>query len=248
MESTSPNEGLEKYFEADGYRMAKEHLGEKPGKDQIIALSEGVYSYIDEIADLFLKQCGKVGQVISCRRGCSWCCYQAVFILPSEAIYLVDWMSVNLNKADYKRYTDKLKEKNQLTSVMHAREFIHYKMDCAFLKDGICMVYPARPLSCRSFISASETSCYDEYLDPTNLQKFPALYDLPLQASRNINKGIAGYLSEIGIVSFEWLFESSVLTAFNQEKVNEWLNGNDSFMPRIISEDEFHYINTFEKT
>jgi Fe-S-cluster containining protein len=247
MDPTQKNNGLEEFFEADGYRTAASFAGQHPDKKRITQLYQKIFEYSNEITGLFLDQCRINIATVSCRKGCAWCCHQSVMILPGEAMVLAEWIKNSCNEPEREEIIQRLKKRNQITSCMKAPEFIHFKMACAFLSEDSCSVYPVRPLSCRSFISSSESSCREEFYDPYNLNLFPKLYELPLQVSRNLNKGISAYLEEQGLLPFEWLMESMVLTALDPNASEEWLHGQDRFRPRDVDEQEFHYINTFEK-
>lgn len=66
-------------------------------------------------------------QYINCKKGCSQCCIlDAVF--PVEAVSIA--LSIIDNKIDFKA--------------------IRENDDCNFLKDGICTIYSARPIICRT--------------------------------------------------------------------------------------------------
>ncbi len=75
---------------------------------------------------------------LTCSKGCSKCCEVDRTVFGIEAQVLIDSIE-NLDEQAYQNLKNELKSS-------HAKELGH----CAFLKDGACLVYEARPLICRS--------------------------------------------------------------------------------------------------
>jgi Fe-S-cluster containining protein len=116
---------------------------------------------------------------IVCKKGCVVCCSRTEsYGLPVEAVYAVVYLNHSLlSKEEKKALSDKIKvyddTYNLATKLGGFRQstgsvFRYYnhtssiQISCPFLDDkGACMIYPARPLICRAFISHSLSECKD---------------------------------------------------------------------------------------
>ena len=94
---------------------------------------------------------------VSCRQGCSFCCYLWVDITDDEAMLLTKYSKSKGIPIDYdrleKQLTDTIQEFNELP--LNVRK-------CTFLDDnGSCKVYDVRPTSCRTLNVVSEPKFCD---------------------------------------------------------------------------------------
>ena len=98
---------------------------------------------------------------ISCKKGCSFCCYINVDITKEEAILLIKVYKESNIKLDI----------NYLKNQQFDRNKIPYnERACIFLnkKDGSCLVYENRPLACRKYQVMNDP-------DKCNTEKYSAL-------------------------------------------------------------------------
>jgi len=92
---------------------------------------------------------------LACRKGCAYCCYAAVMITAPEAFRLA--RAVRTDKAT------PFLARAAATAGMSAAQRFGRKLPCPLLKDGLCTVYAARPLSCRRVASFAVEPCREEY-------------------------------------------------------------------------------------
>lgn len=115
---------------------------------------------------------------MSCREGCDWCCRQPVYITPLEGVAIRAFVNANrLEKRvqrETERYLAEIAAKRQGPSGLAAlhksvlgvgppptdrQRHAVYGPKCIFLNpDGLCSIYPARPLMCREHISFDDVS------------------------------------------------------------------------------------------
>lgn len=96
---------------------------------------------------------------ISCRKGCSGCCYLEVQMSRLEARAILEYCK------RYGKYFDTavLRKQAALTGIAYLAS-PHGK--CVFLKDHQCSIYPVRPLACRKhFVYSDPSLC--------NVKKYP---------------------------------------------------------------------------
>ena len=237
---------IDKIFFSDGYKLAKEQIGNIFTYESMLRMSYVLYDEVDSLIDSFSKRCQLERKQVDCRKGCYVCCCQTVLVLPYEAFYIVSFIQNNLNKNDRDLIFDRIIKKDNITREMKVQEFLSYKDPCPLLKNGICMVYEARPMACRTYLSSSSGGCKTEYDHPKEMDIFPDLYEFPIRAGRMMNEGIAAYLIENQIPTTEWQIESSLRTAFdNITAFERWSNGENIFQKRNYSEEEIQYLNRF---
>lgn len=98
---------------------------------------ENYISFLDKI-DVFCREATLVYEKdMSCGKGCSSCCSH-FSLFPVEALYIRLAME-NSGESTVSRIRDKAMER------LHNPDG-----DCPLLEDGICMLYPYRPIICRT--------------------------------------------------------------------------------------------------
>ena len=206
---------IKRIFYRDGYRLANEYLeqGVTPGnlRDAIVQL----YVVVDGLLESFLQRLASDGVPADCKKGCSWCCQQQVFAVSHEFLYLQEYVHRNLSQVVRDRILARAREKVMLTMNKSIEEQQKIRAACPFLEEGSCLVYEARPMTCRIYLSASELSCKREHDHPGNQKNIPDLYEFPLLAGRMLNEGFVAYLKQSGLPSSELPMEqgySSMLT------------------------------------
>jgi Fe-S-cluster containining protein len=248
-EPQNPMQEIDLAFFSDGRKLAQETLEEGINKRNLLILGIRIYQAIDEFILAFDQQSIITGQKADCKKGCSWCCSNAVMVLPHEMILLKEFIQQRINPASMKLILEKLKKKNAQTSTMKSFEFMHFKSECSFLdQEGACTVYEVRPMACRIYLSKNVESCQYEFNRSKDLSAYAQLFDLPLRAGRMLNEGVCSYLNEKGLTSYDWLFESVFLTVWEQTDVLEsWLINPDYFKPRDMNEEELNYLDQFTR-
>ena len=235
---------IDKIFFSDGYKLAKEHLKEGLCRENMLIMSSNLYDAVDGLIDSFIHRCRLEGKTIECRKGCYLCCSQAVLVLPYEVLYIASFIKNHLSKDEQDEIYGRVIKKDNITSHMKVQEFLSYKDTCPMLKNGVCMVYEARPMACRTYLSSSSAGCKTEFDNPKDIDIFPDLYEFTIRAGRMINEGISAYLIENQVFPTEWQIESSLHTAFEDESAFErWCKGENIFQKRNYSDEEIRYLN-----
>ncbi len=237
-------------FFSDGYKMAEESLKAGISEKSIMVICEQLYHSIDQLNISFTDQCCQRKLPVDCKKGCSYCCHQSVFAVPHEVFYMMQYMEKSLtgNMRDGIRVATKVK--NGRTGKMTMQQLLHYKEACPLLDDtGQCIAYDARPMACRIYLSSDVSTCRNDFKNPYDLNHFPSLYEFPLRAGRMLNEGVCTFLGEKKIIPFEWTLESSLNIIFeDKQALRKWLNGENMFQVRDVSDEEIEYLQRFEIT
>ena|SRR3990167_8286133 len=124
----------------------------KPNPDKFIGK---LYAKVDQI----VKESVKPGSV-SCSKGCSHCCYQAVNISKSKALYILN------NTERIELDTKLLVKQLPLTTYQEWHELPYADRKCIFLQDNKCSIYDIRPIACRKYFVKSLPDDCDSQANP----------------------------------------------------------------------------------
>lgn len=219
---------IDKIFYRDGYRMAQSYLDQELSSVQMGEAIKALYSAVDELLEAFLQRAGAEGQPVSCNLGCAWCCYQEVFAITHEFLYLNEYVNKSLSEADRISVLERAREKVKISMNLTVEEQLKVRSACPFLDSGTCMVYEARPMACRIYLSASEPSCKKEHDQPSDKRSFPGLFDFPLRAGRMMNEGFVAWLKKAGLQVSELPIEQGYSSMLNfGQTMKEWVNSKE---------------------
>lgn len=103
-----------------------------------------------------------VSSQVACTRGCDICCHRMVICTRIEAIAVMEYLqgieswtrplhdAIRQHSTALQKFLEPKKD-NKAT-------WIEQRIACPFLSDGECMVYPMRPVSCRTYHSLDDPS------------------------------------------------------------------------------------------
>ncbi|MCK4750086.1 MAG: YkgJ family cysteine cluster protein, partial [Bacteroidales bacterium] len=190
---------IEKIFYDDGYRLASDFLHEGIETLKLKQAIHRIYESVDGLLDAFLQRTASENNPTECMKGCDWCCYQAVFAVTHELLYLREFIKTELPGAIRVQFEESARRKADITLQIPVNELQKIKEPCPFLRERSCQVYEARPMACRIYLSSSEQSCKEEFEDPRDETNIPQLYEFPLRAGRMLNEGFVAYLRQKGL-------------------------------------------------
>jgi hypothetical protein len=125
---------------------AAEHL--EPGDGEAVLAAAAA---VHELAGAALDAFGSV----ACERGCHHCCHITVAASPPEVFLVAARLREELDPLARFGARAALAVDEQFDT---RDRFAHGKA-CAFLTDGLCSIYPVRPLSCRGLHSLDVATC-----------------------------------------------------------------------------------------
>lgn len=111
---------------------------------------EAVSFEATKMVDNFIKEVNPDVK-ISCRKGCSFCCYVFVDINEGEAINILKYVEKNNIVVDWERIECQSTSENKFLNDIPFKS-----RRCGFLNSkNECSIYPARPISCRKYFVVS---------------------------------------------------------------------------------------------
>ena len=69
----------DRIFYSDGYKLAQNAILGSFSNKSLFSAIEALYVAIDELNDSLLELASRQNIPIDCKKGCQWCCHQAVF-------------------------------------------------------------------------------------------------------------------------------------------------------------------------
>ena len=179
---------MEDLLSDEAYVRGRRRYPRTVGEDEAIAMARHFHAELDRGTAVREVVAKKMGAEIACGRGCNGCCCELVLVREPEALAVARWLEEPENSAAkeafleaYPRWKAAVGDApERLTELQHASDAKTYgeaHVDqwrkgilCAFNRDGMCSVYPVRPIVCRN-AHAVETS---ERCDPKNTSGKPA--------------------------------------------------------------------------
>lgn len=184
----------------------------------VTPLMEFVYSSISSGERL-------IGDVrIACRRGCSHCCHSWVDAGPAEVLFAVKAMG----KGQRQRAIETVERMCGQTAGKEFEERSTMVTPCPLLQDHMCTAYEARPIVCRSAVSADADACRRSYLEQSGESiPVPSLWRTLGQAYAIAIEAAVLHRSLVATAR-EWN-ESLRLALSDPTAEGRWLSGEDVF-------------------
>jgi Fe-S-cluster containining protein len=112
---------------------------------------------------------GTKGARIACKSGCSFCCHLRVTVTPLEAIALVRYLKAQTRASLAQQIEQRVLANAEQIAHMTPKQNLSRNVQCAFLVDGRCSAYRARPMACALHHSLDVDACEDLYEHPADL-------------------------------------------------------------------------------
>ncbi len=125
--------------------------------------------------------------LIACKKGCSYCCHMEIGLSQVEADYIADRVGVPA-----KRLTSQREESNP-------DGWIDPNKPCPFLRDGVCAIYPFRPMVCRTYVSFEDSNDKCRFDSTSKIHLIDREASLPgvLKAYAELVVQYGGFLGDI---------------------------------------------------
>ena len=132
-----------------GFAAVSATLGTSSDVDACVTLA----TRIDRLIEQATASLEADGAGIACRKGCNFCCHLRVMLFPHEAIALFRHLGSRMPK----------EQADIVRKRLLAPEGRASHQACAFLIDGQCSAYEARPAACSGYHSLSKEKCEESY-------------------------------------------------------------------------------------
>jgi Fe-S-cluster containining protein len=138
----------------------------------------------DAVAEMAAREAMRLGQPVTCAKGCGACCRQLVPLSPPEAGIIFEHVC-SLPEAHREAITNRFQRalerlgraglRSELEAVASgpfdeqvseslASRYFSLQIPCPFLEEEACSIYPVRPSMCREYQVVSEARhCFEPY-------------------------------------------------------------------------------------
>jgi hypothetical protein len=123
--------------------------------DACVALAARIDDLIAQAMESFQAE----GSAIACGAGCNFCCHLRVMVLPHEAIALFRYLGSRMPKDQAQLVRKRVLENAAHIAALAREGRSATNLACAFLVDGKCSAYEARPAACSGYHSLSREKC-----------------------------------------------------------------------------------------
>jgi Fe-S-cluster containining protein len=165
-----------------------------------------------------------------CQKGCAMCCFQAVPIMPWEAVVIALALQNDATKISIRDARAGLKNRIKKIDRMDSI-YDRYvaRVACAFLKDSECQIYDFRPVACRGHLSLSVEACEESWINKESL--VPFLADaMDFSGAVSVAVETATELYRPNKTSYITMpLEHAVWAALRAGAVERWFDGEDIF-------------------
>jgi Fe-S-cluster containining protein len=161
-----------------------------------------------------------------CKRGCSFCCHVLVELSISELARALEFVGERFTPVQF----DALKARAAISADgARGTTFLTYPVQpCAFLVDGECSIYEARPLACRAEHSFDVAACKKSY---ETSEDEPVERDMNVAARAHVMRAaLESRLGEAGFAPHFYELQEALSIALNTpDAIEQWAGGNDVF-------------------
>jgi len=170
------------------------------GIPDISQLLEELQTVCSEAEILILQQQEGDRSLIACAPGCQFCCVVNVSITLLEGISIARFLR-QLDVADFSKISSKLDKLWCDVRGLDEEERLMLRRKCAFLDDrGCCIIYPVRPLFCRSISSTDVELCRAAVVGQVSGELQPVMmHQFQLQLYKTLFVGVADGLAQTGL-------------------------------------------------
>jgi Fe-S-cluster containining protein len=172
------------------------------------------------------------GARVACKSGCSFCCHLRVTVTAPEAIalfrYLRSEIPASLAQEIERRILANADQIAQLTQ----QQQLSTNVRCAFLVNGTCSAYRARPLACALHHSLDVDACEDLYRNPADFSVGIRKLKIIEETMAATHAGMKQALQGLGLSDQPMELHTAVAAVLrNQSLIAAWRSGLPLLQP-----------------
>jgi Fe-S-cluster containining protein len=188
----------------------------------------------DRSFDAMFDQLRKKGAPIACKSGCSFCCHLRVTVTAPEAIALFRYLRSQIPASLAQEVERRLLENAERIAQMTEQQHLSTNVQCAFLVNGACSAYLARPLACALHHSLNVDACEHLYENPADLSVGVRKLKVIEDAMSATHAGMKQALQGLGLSDQPMELHTAVAAVLRDESlIAAWRSG----LPLLEPED-----------
>jgi len=163
---------------------------------------------------------------LACRRGCSHCCHAWVSARAPEVLFVKAAIPVSEREA----VRAAVETVYALTGPLDFEERLKRPTPCPLLlRDDLCLVYAARPATCRTAVSRDVAACERAFRQGSENEEIPTpTFYIEMRAGYSL--ALAGALRRAGFPAAAYEYNGALTAVLNVPDAEAaWLAGDDVF-------------------
>lgn len=171
-----------------------------------------------------------------CHKGCATCCTVRVVATAPEVLLVARYIRSVEDKLQQAGFDmrQRLSDADDVTRDQDEHERVTLRHRCPYIHRGSCVIYPVRPLACRSHVSYSKRACVEAAAG--HLDEIP--YSAPHMSVRSlVQNAMQSALRDEGYAWGAYELNHSLSIALNDESSESaWLAGDDVFSTALVAD------------
>jgi Fe-S-cluster containining protein len=186
-----------------------------------------VVKEIYQVCDNVIVGCLRSGTKLPCKKGCSWCCFLRVKVTPLEILCMIDYLQSNLKPAELSAFRHRLADTDKTTRGMNGNQRVNAKKICPLITENECLVYPVRPIVCRTYHSQDISDCESSLSDnQRSLRIHPKIFGIGMGILTGLTEG----LQIVGLQAPMLELIAGLKMAMDEPRLtHRWLIGESAF-------------------
>jgi hypothetical protein len=203
-------------------------LGASTDVDACVVLAGRINTLIGQAMASFEADGSAEGSSIACRAGCNFCCHLRVMVFPHEAIALFRYLGSHMPAEQAQTVRKRVLENAAHIAALAREGRSTTNLPCAFLVEGKCSAYEARPAPCSGYHSLSREKCEASFNNGGNLPEgIPVLSGLRYVAAA-LDEGMEQGLDAAGLSATRVELNTAVAALIrNPALIQRWRTGRE---------------------
>jgi Fe-S-cluster containining protein len=153
---------------------------------------------------------------LACRAGCAWCCYFSVDVRPVEVFRILAFLQREFTAEQRASVFAEIEANSKALRGLDDLDRARRNVKCAFLMDGRCSIYAARPQMCRNYHATNVVGCERSYLEPDNLDIDPEFAPYVYQAGSAHVDAFSAAMGDAGYDVRVYELHNALMAALSQ--------------------------------
>jgi len=220
------------FFKAQHQAFA-ETLAERRGREDLIdGLLEQAFSSFEGNVEIQSEGL----PALACHKGCATCCTLRVTATAPEILMIaryIRWASAALKRAEVD-LEQRIADADRETRGLSEERRVALRRRCPFIANGVCVIYPVRPLACRGHASYDKRACAEAAAGRAG--SIP--YSAPHMTVRSlVQHAMQAALRDAGYAFGAYELNQAVSRALTDEGCHrDWAAGADVFADALATE------------
>ena len=198
--------------------------------NEALELASNALSFTDDAILKFTSR-PALPEPLDCKTGCHYCCFNLPQVTPPEALLIGHHVEKSFSDRKKQDLIDRIKKILELIEDKQPAEIamMRHELPCIFLKEGLCMVYPVRPVVCRTCSSISAEHCRAIF-ESRNHRASLRCYHHIREIFHTVQKNLVDKCRELGLQADPLYVAEGLRDYFKHPSpVKSWLQGEIVF-------------------